>query len=91
MAPADGKIRIDLSIGELTQLTSLAHLGFKKMMPNDRGIEMPRFDDENHALAVAWAVERLEQAVPEPLRPFDHADNRQALIRHWWPLERKRA
>jgi len=91
VAPADGKIRIDLSIGELTQLTSLAHLGFKKMMPNDRGIEMPRFDDENHALAVAWAVERLEQAVPEPLRPFDHADNRQALIRHWWPLERKRA
>lgn len=82
VAPADGKIRIDLSIGELTQLTSLAHLGFKKMMPNDRGIEMPRFDDENHALAGTWAVERLEQAVPEPLRPFDHADNRQALIRH---------
>ena len=91
MTPAEGRIRTDLSIGELLHLGSLAHLGFRKMMPNDRGIEMPRFDDENHALAVAWAVERLEQAVPEPLRPFDHADNRQALIRHWWPIERKRA
>jgi hypothetical protein len=91
MAPAEDKIRIDLSIGELTQLTSLAHLGFKRMMPNDRGIEMHRFDDEDHALAGAWAVERLEQAVPELLRPFDHADNRRALIRHWWPLERRSA
>ena len=91
MRPADDKIRIDLSLGELLQLTSLAHLGFRKMMPNDRGIEMHRFEGEDHALAGAWAVERLEQAIPEQQRPFDHAANRQALIRHWWPPERKSA
>lgn len=91
MTPAEDKVRIDLSIGELLHLTSLAHLGFKKMMPNDRGIEMDRFDDEEHALAGTFAVERLEQAIPETHRPFDHAANRQALIRHWWPLARKSA
>jgi len=91
MTPAADKIRIDLSIGELRHLTSLAHIGFRKMMPNDRGIEMPRFDGEDHALAAAHAVERLEQAIPEQHRPLDHAANRQALIRHWWPPERKRA
>jgi hypothetical protein len=91
MTPAADKIRIDLSIGELLQLTELAHLGFKKMMPNDRGIEMHRFDGEDHALAGAWAVEKLEQAIPEQHRPFDHPANRQALIRHWWPLERRSA
>ena len=89
-APED-KIRIDLSMAELLHLTSLAHLGFKKMMPNDRGIEMHRFDGEDHALAGAYAVEKLEQAIPEKRRPFEHADNRTALIRHWWPLERKSA
>ena len=46
---------------------------------------------EQHALAGSCAVERLERAIPEPQRPFDHADNRQALIRHWWPLERQSA
>lgn len=91
LAPAPDKIRVALSLAELLQLTSLAHLGFKKMMPNDRGIEMHRFDGEQHALAGNRAVERLEQAIPEQQRPFDHADNRQALIRHWWPLERKSA
>jgi hypothetical protein len=91
LAPAQDKIRIELSVGELMQLTSLAHLGFKKMMPNDRGIEMHRFEGEQHALAGTCAVERLERAIPEPHRPFDHADNRQALIRHWWPLERQSA
>lgn len=60
-------------------------------MPNDRGIEMLRFDGEDQALAGAFAVERLEQAIPDQLRPFDHADNRHALIRHWWPPERKSA
>jgi len=91
MTPAADKIRIDLSFGELLHLTSLAHLGFRRMMPNDRGIEMQRFDGEDHALAGAFALERLEQAVPEQHRPFEHPVNRQALIRHWWPLERKRA
>jgi hypothetical protein len=90
-APED-KVRVDLSIAELQHLTSLAHLGFKKMMPNDRGIEMHRFGGEDHALAGAYAVEKLEQAIPEKRRPsFEHADNRRALIRHWWPLERKSA
>jgi hypothetical protein len=91
MTPADDKIRIALSAGELLHLTALAHLGFKKMMPNDRGIEMHRFSSEGHALDGAYAVERLEQAIPAPQRPFEHSHNRQALILNWWPLERKRA
>jgi hypothetical protein len=91
MMPPEDKFRIDLSIGELLHLTSLADLGFKRMMPNDRGIEMHRFDGEEHALAGTQAVARLEQAIPDRHRPFDHADNRQALIRNWWPLERKSA
>jgi hypothetical protein len=91
MTPADDKIRVALSVAELLHLTSLAHLGFKKMMPNDRGIEMHRFDGEEHALAGTYAVERLEQAIPERLKPFEHSVDRQTLIRHWWPMERKRA
>jgi hypothetical protein len=91
MTPADDKIRVALSVGELLHLTSLAHLGFKKMMPNDRGIEMHRFDGEEHAVEGTYAVERLEQAIPEKHRPFEHSANRQALIRNWWPLERKSA
>jgi hypothetical protein len=91
MTPAEDRIRIDLPVRGLLQLASLAHLGFSRMMPNDRGIETLRFDDEDHALAGAFAVERLEQAIPDQLRPFDHADYRHALIRHWWPLERKSA
>jgi hypothetical protein len=91
MTPSDDKIRIAVSVGELMHLTALAHLGFKKMMPNDRGIEMHRFGGEEHALEGAYAVERLEQAIPEPHRPFEHSANRQALIRNWWPPERKSA
>ena len=91
MTPADDKIRVALSVGELLHLTSLAHLGFKKMMPNDRGIEMHRFDGEQHAIEGTYAVERLEQAIPEKHRPFEHSTNRQALIRNWWPPERKSA
>jgi len=66
-------------------------LGFKKMMPNDRGIEMHRFSDEQQALEVTFAVERLERAIPEQHRPSEHSTNRRALIRRWWPSERKRA
>jgi hypothetical protein len=91
MTPTDDKIRIALSIGELLHLASLAHLGFKKMMPNDRGIEMHRFGGEEQALEGTDAVERLELAIPQEHRPFDHSANRQALIRNWWPLERKSA
>src|SRR3981081_1391832 len=91
MTPRDDKIHVALSISELLHLTSLAHLGFKKMMPNDRGIEMHRFSDEQHALAVTFAVERPERGTPEQHRPCDRSATRQALIRHWWPSERKRA
>ena len=91
MTPRDDRIRIDLSAGELAQLTSLAHLGFRTMMPNDRGIELHRFASEHHALAGAQAVARLEQAIPEKLQTHDHTADRRALIRHWWPLERKSA
>jgi hypothetical protein len=89
MTPTDDKIRIELSTSELLHLASLADLGFKKMMPNDRGIEMRRFGDEQHALAGTHAVERLERAIPQMHRPSDHAANRRALIRHWWTSERK--
>jgi hypothetical protein len=91
LTPTDDKIRVALSLDELLHLTSLAHLGFKKMMPNDRGIEMHRFDGEDHALAGTRSVARLEQAIPEQHRLFEHSVNRQALIRNWWPLERKTA
>src|ERR1700676_648056 len=91
MTPSDDKIRVALSVGELLQLTSLAHLGFKKMMPNDRGIEMRRFSGEEHAREGAYAVERVEQAIREKHRPSQHSANRQALIRHWWPAARKTA
>jgi hypothetical protein len=91
MTPAKDRVRLDLSAGELQQLTALAHLGFKRMMPNDRGIETARFDGEDHALAVSHAVEKLEQAIPENARPRDRGTDRQALIRHWWPPQRKSA
>jgi hypothetical protein len=91
MTVRDDRIRIDLSVGELMHLSALAHLGFKKMMPNDRGIEMHRFDGEDHALEGAHAVERLERFIPQQHKPADQGANRRALIRHWWPLERKTA
>src|SRR5882672_5611286 len=89
MTARDDRIRVDLSLDELLHLTSLAHLGFKKMMPNDRGIEMQRFGGEQQAREVARVLEKLEWAVPEPQRPVEPAANRRALIGHWWPPERK--
>ena len=89
MTPRDDKIHVALSMNELLHLTALAHLGFKKMMPNDRSIEILRFSGEEHALEGAHAVGRLEWAIPEQHRPSGHSANRQALIRHWWPLQRK--
>ena len=91
MMPTQDRIRVDLTASELLHLTSLAHLGFKKMMPNDRDVEMHRFADELHALEVTFAVERLEAAIPENIRPFEQPASRRALIRNWWPPERKRA
>src|SRR6266576_6819121 len=91
MTPRQDKIIVALSMNELLHLTSLAHLGFKKMMPNDRGFEMLRFSDEEQALCGTSAVEKLERAIPEKHRPSQHSANRQALIRHWWHAERKTA
>jgi hypothetical protein len=89
--PRTDRIRLELSVAELQALASLAHLGFKKMMPNDRGIELVRFGGEDHAMTVARAVERLELAMPVEHRPSGHSAARQTMIRNWWPLERKRA
>jgi hypothetical protein len=89
MSPQRGRIRLDVPLLDLVHLAALADLGFRKMMPNDRGIETRRFDGEAHALEVTRAVERLEHAIPPAMRPSGHASTRQALIRHWWPLERK--
>jgi len=91
MSPRPDRIRLELSLAELQDIASLAHLGFKKMMPNDRGIELVRFGGEDQAVAVARAVERLELAIPREQRPSGHSANRQSMIRQWWPLERKRA
>jgi hypothetical protein len=88
MRPGKDRIRIDLSASELLHLVSLAHLGFKKMMPNDRGIEMHRFGNEDDARDGTRAIERLELALPVKYIPFDdplaQSVNRQALIQNWW-------
>jgi hypothetical protein len=89
MIVRDDRIRVDLSLDELLHLTSLAHLGFRKMMPNDRGIEMQRFAGEEQARQVTRVLEKLEWAVPEPQRPVERTANRRGLIGHWWPPERK--
>jgi hypothetical protein len=91
MSPRPDRVRLELSVAELQDVVTLAHLGFRKMMPNDRGIEMARFSGEDHALVAARAVERLELAIPADHRPAGHSATRQSLIRSWWPLERKRA
>jgi len=64
--------------------------GFKKMMPNDRGIEMLRFSNEEQALNGTSAVEKLERLFRKSTA-FPTFRNRQALIRHWWPAARKTA
>ena len=91
MLPRDDKIRLDLRSDDLQQLVALAHLGFKKTMPNDRAIETARFNAAPHALRASRAIDRLECALPEPLRSSAHSAARQAMIRHWWPPERKAA
>lgn len=91
MLPREDRVRLDIRSDDLLQLAALAHLGFKKTMPNDRAIETVRFNGEPHALSAARAIDRLECAIPEPLRPSGHSATRQAMIRDWWPLERKLA
>jgi hypothetical protein len=87
-APAEGKIRVDLSLNELLQLSWLAHLGFQNMMPNYRGFEIHRFGGEEDAQEGAIAVGKIEGAIPAKERPFTDLSaqlkNRQKLIRDWW-------
>jgi hypothetical protein len=87
-APAEGKIRVDLSLNELLQLSWLAHLGFQQMMPNYCGFEIHRFSGEEDAQEGATAVARIEGAIPAKQRPIADLSvqfkNRQKLIRDWW-------
>jgi hypothetical protein len=87
-APAEGKIRIDLSLNELLQLSWLANLGFQSMMPNYRGFEIHRFSGEEDAQEGALAVCKIEGAIPAAARPFTDLSaqfaGRQKLINDWW-------
>jgi hypothetical protein len=87
-APAEGNIRLDLSLNELLQLSWLAHLGFQHMMPNFRGFEIHRFSGEADALEGAKAVGKIESVIPAKERPFAdltaHLNSRQKLIFDWW-------
>ncbi len=87
-APAEGKLRVDLSLNELLQLGRLAHLGFQNMMPNYRSFEIHRFSGEEDAQEAAMAVGKIEVAVPAKARPFADLSvqltARQKLIRDWW-------
>jgi hypothetical protein len=86
-APAEGKIRVDLSLNELLQLSWLAHLGFQHMMPNYSGFEIYRFVSEDDAREGALAIGKVEGAIPEDDRPIDLAvqyKSRQRLISDWW-------
>jgi hypothetical protein len=93
-APAEGKIRVDLSLNELLQLSWLAHLGFQNMMPNYRGFEVHRFSGEEDAQEGARAVNRIESAIPAKQRPFAdlmaQVKTRQKLIGDWWPTTSNR-
>jgi hypothetical protein len=87
-APAEGKIRVDLSIDELLQLSWLAHHGFQHMMPNHRSFEIYRFGSEEDAQEGALAVGKIEgvisgknKSVADLTAQFK---NRQKLIRDWW-------
>jgi hypothetical protein len=86
--PAEGKIRVDLSLTELLQLSWLAHLGFQHMMPNYRGFEIHRFSGEEDAREGAKAVGKIESVIPAKERPFADLSvqfkNRQKLIGDWW-------
>jgi hypothetical protein len=87
-APPEGKIRVDLSINELLQLSWLAHLGFQHMMPNHRGFEMYRFSSEEDAQEGALAVAKIEGAISTKAKSTADLSaqfkNRQKLIKDWW-------
>jgi hypothetical protein len=92
-APAEGRIRVDLSLTDLLQLSWLAHLGFQRMMPNYRDFEIHRFSGEDDAKEGALAVSKIEAAIPVKDRPFaDLSDQivcRRALIESWWQARPK--
>lgn len=87
-APAEGKIRVDLTLNEVLQLSWLAHLGFQHMMPNYRGFEIHRFNGKEDAQEGAKAVSRIEAAIPAKERPFADPSvqfkGRLKLISDWW-------
>jgi hypothetical protein len=87
-SPLEGKVRVDLSIAELLQLSWLAHLGFQRMMPNFRDFDIHRFSGLEDAQEGASAVSRIECAVPEKQRPLAdltiQRKRRQDLISDWW-------
>ena len=89
-APAEGRIRVDLSVNELLQLGWLAHLGFQHMMPNYRSFESYRFSGEDDAQEGARAVSKIEAAIPARARPVaDPSANyksRLKLIGDWWQV-----
>ncbi|QDL97988.1 hypothetical protein FLL57_11990 [Rhodopseudomonas palustris] len=96
MAPAEGHVRVDLSVIELLQLSRLAHLGFLHMMPNYRGLEIQRFSDELDAQEGTRSIYKLESAIPPKERPFvdlaTHYRGREQLISDWWqPVPADRA
>jgi hypothetical protein len=87
-APAEGKIRVDLSLTELLQISWLAHLGFQHMMPNYRSFAIHRFSGEEDAQEGAKAVGKMESVIPTKDRPFADLSvqfkSRQKLICDWW-------
>jgi hypothetical protein len=84
----DDKIRIDISLADLLQMSWLAHIGFQHMMPNYRGIEIHRFRDEDDAREAARSVALLECAIPRADRPFADVKSqmlaRDEMISGWW-------
>jgi hypothetical protein len=85
-APAEGKVRVDLSAIDLLQLGALADLGFHHMIPNARLFELRRFTGRDDAAEAAQAVSRLEAAIPKDHRPdlLRRAEGRLKLIDGWW-------
>ena len=83
-APANGKIRIDLSLNELQRLSWLAHLGFQRIAELSR--LRIRFTGEQDALESTLAVAKIEGAIPAQEWAFAEVQlkSRQKLIRDWW-------
>jgi hypothetical protein len=88
--PAEGRIRLDLSLTEQLQLVRLANLGFQYMMPNVRLIDTCRFFGEDDALNASQTISKVELAIPAEHRPdvIRQAENREAFIEDWWKPRR---